>query len=141
MLILQLDELWSFVSFKSYKQQIWLAINYDYREIVGCHICDRSSDAARAFWSSCPGIYLQCATLFNDHGEVYNKGEPQKRYFPIGKDTRLTSYLERFNHTLRQRISRLVRRTFSFSKEQSKQEGAIWNYIHQYNTKFQNVET
>ena len=45
-LILQLDELWSFVSCKANKQWIWLAIDYDSREIVGCHIGDRSRNSA-----------------------------------------------------------------------------------------------
>jgi IS1 family transposase len=35
----------------------------------------------------------------------------------VGKETGLTAYIERLNNTLRQRISRLVRKTLSFSKK------------------------
>ena len=41
--------------------------------------------------------------------------------------------IERFNNTLRQRISRLVRKTLSFSKKQTHHVAAIWNFIHYYN--------
>ncbi|MDM8568768.1 IS1 family transposase, partial [Thiotrichales bacterium HSG1] len=43
----------------------------------------------------------------------------------------LTNRIERFNCTMRQRISRLVRKTFS--KKLSNHVGAIWYFIHHYN--------
>jgi IS1 transposase len=58
---------------------------------------------------------------------------PSTRHFAVGKETGLTNYIERFNNTLRQRISRLVRKTLSFSKKLENQIGAIWNFIHEYN--------
>jgi IS1 family transposase len=45
----------------------------------------------------------------------------------------LTNYIERFNNTLRQRVSRLVRKTLSFSKSLENHIGAIWYFIHYYN--------
>jgi IS1 family transposase len=51
----------------------------------------------------------------------------------VGKETRKTSYVERFNNTLRQRVSRLVRKTLSFSKSLENHIGAIWYFIHYYN--------
>ncbi|MDM8569702.1 IS1 family transposase, partial [Thiotrichales bacterium HSG1] len=47
--------------------------------------------------------------------------------------TGLTNRIERFNCTMRQRISRLVRKTLSFSKKLSNHVGAIWYFIHHYN--------
>jgi len=41
--------------------------------------------------------------------------------------------LERFNCTLRQRVSRLVRKTLSFSKKLENHIGAIWYFIHHDN--------
>ncbi|MBN8559449.1 MAG: IS1 family transposase, partial [Leptolyngbya sp. UWPOB_LEPTO1] len=38
-----------------------------------------------------------------------------------------------FNNTLRQRVSRLVRKTLSFSKDVNNHIAAIWNFIHYYN--------
>ena len=51
----------------------------------------------------------------------------------VGKETGKTSYIERFNNTLRQRVSRLVRKTLSFSKSLENHIGAIWYFIHYYN--------
>jgi len=65
--------------------------------------------------------------------EAYEKVVPSKRHFAVGKETGLTSYIERLNNTLRQRISRLVRKTLSFSKKLENHIGAIWNFIHEYN--------
>ncbi|NJL92178.1 MAG: IS1 family transposase, partial [Coleofasciculaceae cyanobacterium SM2_1_6] len=44
-----------------------------------------------------------------------------------------TSYIERFNNTLRQRVGRLVRKTLSFSKKLENHIGAVWNFVHHYN--------
>jgi transposase-like protein len=53
----------------------------------------------------------------------------------VDKDSGLTSYIERLNNPLRQRISRLVRLNLSFSKKLDNHIGAIWNFIHHYNQK------
>ncbi|WP_445251956.1 IS1 family transposase [Microcoleus sp. B3-D7] len=46
----------------------------------------------------------------------------------------LTTYIERFNNTLRPRVSRLVQKTLSFSKSLENHIGAIWYFINHYNT-------
>ncbi len=51
----------------------------------------------------------------------------------MGKDSGLTSTIERLNNTLRQRVARLVRKTLSFSKKIENHIGAIWLFIHDYN--------
>ena len=56
-----------------------------------------------------------------------------KRHQAVGKETGKTSYIERLNCTLRQRVSRLVPKTLSFSKKLENHIGAIWNFIHHYN--------
>jgi IS1 family transposase len=58
---------------------------------------------------------------------------PSKRHEAVGKDSGMTSYIERLNNTLRQRVSRLVRKTLSFSKKLENHIGAIWLFIHDYN--------
>lgn len=50
-----------------------------------------------------------------------------------GAFSRLANPLERFNSTMRQRVSRLVRKTLSFSKKQTNHTGAICNFIHHHN--------
>jgi insertion element IS1 protein InsB len=58
---------------------------------------------------------------------------PTTRHQQVGKDSGKTNHIERFNLTLRQRVSRLVRKTLSFSKKLDNHIGAIWTFIHHYN--------
>ncbi|MEX0271432.1 IS1 family transposase [Leptolyngbyaceae cyanobacterium UHCC 1019] len=134
-LTVQMDELWSFVDDKGNKQWVWLAMDAATREIIGCLVGDRSQESAQALWDSLPRRYRQYARIYTDHWEAYACVLPSKRHFAVDKDSGLTSYIERLNNTLRQRISRLVRQTLSFSKKLGNHIGAIWNFIHHYNQK------
>ena len=58
---------------------------------------------------------------------------PAKRHRPVGKETGETAHIERFNNTLRQRVSRLVRAALSFSKKLANHIGAIKLFICHYN--------
>ncbi len=129
----QCDEMWSFVGNKGNKQWIWLALDVNTREIVGVHVGNRSRQGAQALWDSLPAVYHQCAVAYTDFWEAYALVFPQKRYKAVGKDTGKISYIERFNCPIRQRVSRLVRKTLSFSKKLENHIGAIWMFIHNYN--------
>lgn len=63
----------------------------------------------------------------------YQIGFPAQRYKAVGKKSGLTNQIERFINTMRQIISRLVRKTLSFSKKLEIHIGAIWHFIHDYN--------
>jgi IS1 family transposase len=58
---------------------------------------------------------------------------PAAQHYPIGKLARKTNHIERFNNTLRQRVSRLVRSALSFSKKLANHIGAIKYFICHYN--------
>ena len=130
---MECDEAWSFVGNKGNKQWIWLAINRETREIIGVHIGDRSRKSATALWASLPAVYRQCAVCYTDFWESYETVLPSKRHRAVGKESGQTNHIERFNCTLRQRVSRLVRKTLSFSKKLENHIGAIWYFIHHYN--------
>lgn len=132
-LTVQMDELWSFVDDQHQQQWIWLAIDAQTREIVGVHIGERSGQSAKALWNSMPAVYRQCAVIYTHHWSAYGAVLPNKRHRSVGKDSGLTSYIERFNNTLRQRVSRLVRKCLSFSKNLDNHIAAIWNKVHHYN--------
>ena len=134
-LVVQMDELWSFVDDKGNKQWVWLAMDGASREIIGCQVGDRSAESAQALWQSLPRQYRQYARIYTDHWAAYASVLPSKRHFAVDKDSGLTSHIERLNNTLRQRIARLVRRSLSFSKKLENHIGAIWNFIHHYNQK------
>jgi len=80
-----------------------------------------------------PPVYRQCAIAYTDFWAAYGAVLPSKCHRAVGKQTGKTSYIERFNNTLRQRGSRLVRKTLSFSKSVENHIGAIWHFIHHYN--------
>ncbi len=126
--------MWSFVGAKGNKQWIWLALDVGTREIVGVHVGDRSEQGARQLWASLPDVYRQCAVAYTDFWDAYALVFPQTRHKAVGKETGKTSYIERFNCTMRQRVSRLVRKTLSFSKKLENHIGAIWMFVHHYNT-------
>ena len=129
-LTIECDELWSFVGHKGNKQWIWLVIDRDTCEIVGVAIGARDAATARQLWASLPSVYRQCAVAYSDVWEAYATVLPGKRHRPGGKDSGQTNHSERFNTTVRQRVSRLVRKTLSFSKDRENHSGAIWYFIH-----------
>ena len=139
-LMIECDELWSFVGKRDNKQWVWLAIDRDSREIVGLHVGDRSRAGAQALWDSLPAVYRQCAVSYTDFWEAYERVIPANRHRSVGKETGKTSHIERFNCTLRQRISRLVRKTLSFSKKLENHIGAIWYFVHHYNARIRTAE-
>lgn len=118
---------------KSQKQWIWLALDRETREIVGVFLGDRSHQSAQELWNSLPNTYRQCAVCYTDFWGAYETVFPSTRHRPVAKQAGQTNHVERFNCTLRQRVSRLVRKTLSFSKKLSNHIGAIWYFIHHYN--------
>ena len=53
---------------------------------------------------------------YTDFWETYKTVIPSSRHRPVSKSSGETNHIERLNNTLRQRISRLVRKSLSFSK-------------------------
>jgi insertion element IS1 protein InsB len=70
---------------------------------------------------------------YTDFWAAYAAILPSKRHRASGKESGHTSHIERFNNTLRQRCSRLVRKTLSFSKKLANHIGALWYFVHDYN--------
>ena len=132
-LTVECDEMWSFVGSKENKQWIWLALHRETREIAGLHIGSRDHDGALGLWDSMPPVYRQCAVCYSDFWSAYDSVFPSKRHKAVGKETGQTSHIERFNNTMRQRVSRLVRNTLSFSKKIENHIAAIWLFVHHYN--------
>lgn len=133
------DEMWSFVESKKYKVWIWLAKDIDTKEIVGMYAGSRDREGAQGLWNSLPEIYQQYAVSYTDFWSAYEEVFPTERHCAVGKDSGKTSTIESFNCTMRQRISRLVRKTLSFSKKLANHIGAIWYFIHHYNAVLSNT--
>ena len=129
----EIDEMLSFVGKKASKQWIWIALDVKSRQIVAFHVGDRSGQSAKALWKSIPESYRNNATFYTDGWQAYEGVIPQKQHRLVNKQRRITNHIERFNCTLRQRVSCLVRQSLSFSKKLAHHIGAIKYFICHYN--------
>jgi insertion element IS1 protein InsB len=127
------DEMSSFVQKKANKQWIWIAMDATTRQVIAFYIGDRSRRSAKRLWAKIPQVYRQHATFYTDQYVVYEGVIPAAQHKAISKLARKTNHIERFNNTLRQRVSRLVRETLSFSKKLANHIGAIKYFICYYN--------
>jgi insertion element IS1 protein InsB len=123
----------SFVQKKANKQWIWIAMDATTRQVIAFHVGDRSRGSAKRLWAKIPEAYRQHATFYTDQYVVYVGVIPTTQHRPISKLARKTNHVERFNSTLRQRVSRLVREALSFSKKLANHIGAIKLFICHYN--------
>jgi insertion element IS1 protein InsB len=127
------DELWSFVAKKANKQWVWIAMDKQTRQILAFHVGDRSHESARQLWAHRPAVYREQATFYTAQYAVYTGIIPAAQHKAITKHARKTNHIERFNKTMRQRVSRLVRDTLAFSKKLANHIGAIKYFICHYN--------
>lgn len=118
---------------KDNKQWLWLALNPTNRRIVAFHLGGRGVIDAQLFYEKIPVIFKDKIAFFSDFWQAYVKVFQKENHFGVGKDSGLTAYSERFNGTLRQRASRLVRKALSFSKSLKNHIGAIKYFICNYN--------
>lgn len=127
------DELWSFVQKKANKQWVWLAFEPETRQVLAFYVGDRSRKSARKLWHRIPREYRTHATFSTDDWEAYKGVIPAAQHRVCAKGSGRTNAVERFNCTLRQRVSRLVRDALSFSKSLTNHIGAIKYFICHYN--------
>ena len=126
---IQADEMWSFVHEKKKKRWIWIAYDPVHRLVIAYHIGGRGKKAAKEFWKKIPDVLKSCF-FETDDWEAYRSIIPQHKH-KVGKD--LTFYIEGFNATIRARVSRLVRKTLSFSKSDKWHNLAIGWFFWQFN--------
>ena len=138
-LCLEADEIWSFVGNKKNKRWIWLIIERRTRQIIAVHIGDRSQASADALWAKVPLEVKAKALVLTDKWEPYGLAIPSVQHTACDKQSGQTSLIERFNCTLRQRVSRLVRKSLSFSKSEWFHQAAIKYFIAHYNQERQKI--
>ena len=130
--MLELDELWSFVEKKTQECWLWLALCRRTRQIVAYTIGDRSQEGAKSLREQVPEGYRRCATR-SDFWLAYEKAFPQRTHRFCGKAEGETNHAERWFGTARARVSRLVRRTYSFSKRVERHLEAIHLFVVTHN--------
>jgi IS1 family transposase len=92
-IILELDELWSFVNYKINKVWIWIVIDRKTRRILACYLGDRTRKSAQKLWDSLPERYRQNSTCYTDFWQAYKKVIPDSQHRPVGKESRETNHM------------------------------------------------
>lgn len=126
---IQMDEMWSFVGKKKNKRWIWVVYDPVHRLVITYYIGKRGEKAAKKLWKKIP-VSLRKCNFETDDWDAYKSIVPEKQH-KVGKD--LTYYIEGFNATIRARVSRLVRKTLSFSKMDKWHNLAIGWFFWQFN--------
>lgn len=91
-------------------------------------LCGRSKSIAvqSDYGGRCPQCIDSVQFVTQISGQYTSKWFLNQDTLAVSKNSGKTSLIERFNCTLRQRVSRLVRDTWSFSKKLDNHIGAIW---------------
>lgn len=76
-----------------------------------------------------PSEYREKAVSYTDFWEAYVDILPTSSHLTVVNGMGKTNPIERFNNKLRQRISRLVMKSLSFSKKPENHVGAIWYFF------------
>ena len=138
--MLERDELWSFVGSKAQTLWLWAALCRRTRQVVAWTLGDRSLQSACDLRASLPKNYRRCATR-SDLWEAYAAVFPKRTHRRCGKEGGETNQVERWFGTLRARVSRLVRKAYSFSKNAENHLDAIHFFITTYNLVLQQRAT
>ena len=125
----ELDEMSSFVERKKNKQWIWVALDKATKKVIAFHVGDRNKRSARKLREAIPARYKKDGIFYTDLYASYEGVIPTAQHKRINKKARLTNHVERLFCTMRQRISRLVRASLSFSKKLSNHIGAIKYFL------------
>jgi IS1 family transposase len=130
--VLELDEVWSFVHRRANKRWLWTAFCRRTRQIVAAVVGDRSAATCRKLWQLIPASYRRCHS-YSDFWEAYARVFDEQTHQSVGKETGHTAHIERWNNTLRQRLSRYVRHTLSFSQSDYWHQIVTTMFIVSYN--------
>jgi len=130
--IMEIDELWSFVFKKANKVWIWIALCRKTRQVIAYAVGDRSAKTCLILWNNIPESYRR-GHCYTDFWKAYEAVIPQEQHSAVGKETGETAHVERWNNTLRQRNSRFVRDTLSFSKTVAMHITCLILFLHRYN--------
>ena len=137
--VLELDEIWSFVYRKSDEVWVWLALCRETRqEVVAFVSGDRSRATCERLWKAIPESY-KGAPCYSDFWKAYQEVIPEEQHEATGKEEGETCHVERWINTLRQRLSRFVRKTLAFSKSRHMHHCCLKLFIYRYNLERQSA--
>jgi insertion element IS1 protein InsB len=117
---------------------VWLALCRETRQVVAFVMGDRSRATCERLWKAIPQSY-KGSTCYSDFWEAYQEVIPEEQHRVTAKEEGETSHVERWINTLRQRLSRFVRKTLSFSKSPQMHYCSLKLFIHRYNLERQSI--
>lgn len=124
--------MWTFVKEKTNKQWLWLARHTDSRQIIAFHVGNRGDESARKLWQNIPKEMKDVCLVYSDDWDAYKGIIPTEQHC-CSRRKGDTNHVERMNNTIRQRVSRLVRKSLSFSKSMDNHMGALKYFFCNYN--------
>ena len=127
---LQTDEMWSFVGCKQNKAWIWVVFEPVHRQVIAFHVGGRGIDALQVLWKKIPRYMRKWCYFETDDWEAYQAVLPADRHL-VGKE--YTYFIEGFFAGVRARVSRLVRKSLSFSKKWDNHVAALQYFFWQFN--------
>jgi IS1 family transposase len=126
----EIDECWSFVQNKEDKAWVWVVYDSVGKQVIAFEVGKRDSETFQKLWDRIPEKYRTLCDFISDDYTVYKGIIPEEQHY-IGKT--LSQRVERLFNTVRQRCSRLVRKTLSFSKSWDNHRLAIGYFFWQFN--------
>jgi insertion element IS1 protein InsB len=126
------DELCSFVGNKGNKCWLWVALSRETRQVIAWVIGDRSNQTFKRLLKKMPSDYLKLQS-YSDHWKSYRILLGKGNHRMTDKQEGQTCHIERWNCTLRQRMSRFVRKSLAFSKKVRYHNMAIKLFVWFYN--------
>ncbi len=124
--------LWSCVLKKAHDSWVWIALCRQTRQVVAYAVGDRSrQDVPAVVGRHSRGV--SAGALLHRLFERLCLGHPRGAAHGGGKRDGRNGPLERWNNTLRHRLARFVRMTFSFSKSVIMHEACLLLFLHRYN--------
>jgi IS1 family transposase len=107
----EVDELCTYVRNKKAKVWVWIVYHRQTKQIVAFHMGCRGIKTCKKLWRKLQEIGIK-GRLHTDLWKAYAAVFPKNQHLPHEKRG-ATNHIERF---LRSRLSRLVRKTYSFAK-------------------------
>ena len=104
------------------------------QEAVTFVMGDRGRVTCELLWQAVPESYKEATCYYSDLWKAYQQQViPEERHEATGKKEGQTPHVERWMNILRQRLSRFVRKTLSFSKSRRMHHCCLKLFICRYN--------
>lgn len=130
MIRLQADEMWSFVGRKTNKQWIWVVYSPGHKKVLAFHVGCRGAKSARCLWNKLPRLLQENCHFETDYWEAYKTVITEDHHTT---SKAVTYFIEGYFAGVRARVSRLVRKSLSFSKKLENHIAAIGYFLWQRN--------